>query len=135
MTLDEALLRILIIAQCLADDAVCLGFICLVRIIGGSVNQEVLGYSLLDVEVVEDGGIVIVGSEVDGSCRRDVYVGTHATAAQVIGIVVELAFLGIAIVTIGAIYSVYHIVVLMAEYLVVVLSVTYSRRIIGWGRL
>ena len=112
---DETFCCVLVVTQCLAYDVVCIGGVVLLVVF--RINQEVPGYSILDDEIVERGGIVIAGSKVDGCCSRTVYVCTHVSAILVVGVVVELVCRCISVIAIGAIYSVDHVLILLRCYL------------------
>ena len=111
---DETFWCILVVTQCLAYDVVCIGGV--VLLVAFRINQEVSGHPILDDEIVERGGIVIAGSKVDGCCCRTVYVCTHVSAILVVGVVVELAICT-SVISVGAIYSVDHVLVLLRCYL------------------
>ena len=111
---DETFCCVLVVTQCLAYDVVCIGGV--VLLVAFRINQEVSGHPILDDEIVERGGIVIAGSKVDGCCSRTVYVCTHVSAILVVGVVVELAICT-SVISVGAIYSVDHVLVLLRCYL------------------
>ena len=136
VSLDAILLRHIIVGECLVDRIVSLGRITLV--VGGGINQEILGHTILHDEAVESGGIVVhlwvedalacgvvtrlvadaLGhvvrtGEVDGGEGWGMYIRIVRDVVLAVGIVVECVELGVAIVGGGAIHSVGHVVDLL----------------------
>ena len=90
------------------------------------INQEVLGNALLDDEIIEACGIVILSREVDGCSGWDVHVGSHILGSLVVGIIVILLSLDAAVVASRAIYTIAHVSVFLR---------CDAGRIEGWRRL
>ena len=125
MALDALFGSLLVVVQRTVHYIVGILTACLIAFCIG-INQKVLGNALLDDEIIEACGIVILSREVDGCSGWNVHVGSHILGSLVVGIIVIQSLLDASVVASRAIYTIAHVSVFLR---------CDAGRIEGWRRL